>query len=157
MFQPDGPGVDPNIEPEINPVPQGPPKTCMVFGDPHVMTFDGNRADYYTPGEYWIVKSSTVKIQGKYAPTRMTNGLSVTNEIAISGSFINNGKLIVPSTASPGTGRPCNKVLQTWEPTGEAQILRLPLHTTAKARSCRTAGWARRSTSCIFNCLLVWS
>merc|ERR1719464_1514404 len=30
------------------PVPQGPPKTCMVFGDPHVLTFDGKRADYYT-------------------------------------------------------------------------------------------------------------
>jgi len=99
MFQPDEPQVDPNIEPEIEPVPQpipqGPPKTCMVFGDPHVMTFDGKRADYYTPGEYWIVRSPTVKIQGKYAPTRMTNGLSVTKEIAISGSFIKNGKLIV--------------------------------------------------------------
>jgi len=67
----------------------------MVFGDPHVMTFDGQRADYYTPGEYWIVKSATVKIQGKYAPTHMTNGLSVTKEIGISGSFINNGKLII--------------------------------------------------------------
>jgi len=85
----------PTPAPAPAPVPQGPLKTCMVFGDPHVLTFDGKRSDYYTPGEYWIVKSGTVKIQGKYAPTRMTNGLSVTKEIGISGSFINNGKLII--------------------------------------------------------------
>merc|ERR550532_2514645 len=108
MFQPDEPQVDPNIDPEIEPVPQpipqGPPKTCMVFGDPHVMTFDGKRADYYTPGEYWIVRSATVKIQGKYAPTHMTNGLSVTKEIGISGSFIGNGKLIISVTSITWNG-----------------------------------------------------
>merc|ERR1719189_3018921 len=70
---------------------------CTVFGDPHVMSFDGERSDYYTPGEYWIVKSSTVQIQGKYQPTPMTNGLSVTKAIAISGPFINNDKLIINS------------------------------------------------------------
>jgi len=69
----------------------------MVFGDPHVLSFDGQRSDYYTPGEYWIVKSETVKIQGKYQPTPITNGLAVTNSIAISGSFINGHVLIVRS------------------------------------------------------------
>ena len=48
MFQPDEPQVDPNIDPEIEPVPQpipqGPPKTCMVFGDSHVLTSGGKRA-----------------------------------------------------------------------------------------------------------------
>jgi len=70
-------------------------KTCIVFGDPHVKTFDGQRSDYYTPGEYWIVRSRSVYIQGKYQPTRMTNGLSVTKEIGISGPFIKNHKLII--------------------------------------------------------------
>lgn len=77
--------------------PLGPPKDCTVYGDPHINTFDGKHADYYTPGEYWIVKSDVVKIQGKYAPTPMTNGLAVTKAIAISGGFLNNNKLIIGS------------------------------------------------------------
>jgi hypothetical protein len=70
-------------------------KTCTVYGDPHVNTFDGKHADYYTPGEYWIMKSDFVKIQGKYAPTPMTNGLAVTKAIAISGQIINDHKLLI--------------------------------------------------------------
>jgi len=100
-----------NLEPEITqalaaPKPNtcepgspqcGPIKACLLYGDPHVNTFDGKHADYYTPGEYWIVKSDFVKIQGKYAPTPMTNGLAVTKGIAISGEFINGHKLIIGS------------------------------------------------------------
>merc|ERR1712110_467340 len=74
-----------------------PPGTCTVYGDPHVMTFDGKHLDFYSPGEYWIVKSTTVKIQGKYQPTRMTHGLSVTKQIAVSGPFIKNHHLIIGS------------------------------------------------------------
>mmetsp|Transcript_29618 Transcript_29618/g.93423 ORF Transcript_29618/g.93423 Transcript_29618/m.93423 type:complete len:493 (-) Transcript_29618:259-1737(-) len=73
----------------------GPRKTCLIFGDPHAMTFDGTRADYYTPGEYWIVRSRTVWIQGKYAPTRMTSGLSVTKQVGIGGPFLGGHKLVV--------------------------------------------------------------
>jgi len=70
-------------------------KTCLIFGDPHALTFDGVRADYYTPGEYWIVKSKTIWIQGKYQPTRMTNGLAVTKEVGISGPLLKNHKLVI--------------------------------------------------------------
>merc|ERR1719394_489902 len=68
--------------------PQGPQGTCKVFGDPHVLTFDGSHASFYSQGEYWIVKSSTVWIQGRYMPTAVTNGLSVTKEISIGGPFL---------------------------------------------------------------------
>jgi len=70
-------------------------KVCLIFGDPHAMTFDGQRADYYTPGEYWIVKSDTAWIQGKYQPTRMTNGLAVTKEVGIGGPFIGGHKMVI--------------------------------------------------------------
>jgi len=56
---------------------------------------DGAHANYYTPGEYWIVKSSTVYIQGKYSALPTTNGLSVTKAIAIGGPFLKGHKLII--------------------------------------------------------------
>jgi len=73
---------------------------CTVWGDPHVITFDGLRADYYSPGEYWIVKSSDVHIQGRYLPTRVTSGLAVTKIVAIGGPLLKGHKLFVgPRTA----------------------------------------------------------
>jgi len=62
---------------------------CKVYGDPHVTTFDGSHASFYSQGEYWIFKSSEVWIQGRYKPTPVTNGLSVMKEIAIGGPFLN--------------------------------------------------------------------
>jgi len=75
--------------------PDEPTKSCSIFGDPHGLTFDGQHVDLYTAGEFWIVKSTTVSIQGRYAPTHATNGLSVTKQIAVSGPFLKNQKLII--------------------------------------------------------------
>jgi hypothetical protein len=61
---------------------------CKIYGDPHVLTFDGAHASFYSQGEYWIVKSSTVSIQARYLPTAITNGLSVVKEVAIGGPFL---------------------------------------------------------------------
>jgi len=68
---------------------------CVIWGDPHVITFDGSHQDYYTCGEFWIVRSTTVKIQGSYGALPMTNGLAVTKGIAIAGPFLKGHKLIV--------------------------------------------------------------
>jgi len=70
------------------------------------MTFDNKHVDFYSQGEYWIVKSDAVKIQGRYLPTPITHGLSVTKEIAISGSFIDNHKLRISAQAASWDGRP---------------------------------------------------
>jgi len=74
--------------PAPTPPPQGPQGECLIYGDPHVITFDGSRASFYSAGEYWAVKSDTVWMQGRYAPTVVTNGLSVMKEIAIGGPFL---------------------------------------------------------------------
>jgi len=87
----------PPIPPTTTLPPTGPTKPCTIFGDPHVFTFDGSHEDYYTPGEYWIVRSDTVKIQGFYSALPMTNGLAVLKALAISGPFIKGNKLILQS------------------------------------------------------------
>jgi len=82
------------------PQPAGPPKECIVYGDPHIGTYDGMHADYYTPGEYWLVKSELLKIQGKYMPLPITNGLAVTVEIAVSGKLLNGNILLIGATSA---------------------------------------------------------
>merc|ERR1712039_190395 len=72
-----------------------PTRSCSIYGDPHAMTFDGLHSDYYTSGEFWIVKSTTVWVQGKYSPTHATNGLAVTKQVAVAGSFLKGHHLIV--------------------------------------------------------------
>jgi len=86
--------------------PDEPTKSCSIFGDPHGLTFDGQHVDLYTAGEFWIVKSPTVGIQGKYSPTHATNGLSVTKKIGVSGSFISNHKLIIGEEHASWDGMP---------------------------------------------------
>lgn len=89
--------------PAPTPAPRG---SCVVWGDPHVTTFDGKHADYYTPGEYWVVKSEKVKIQGRYLPTKVTNGLACTNTLAISGPVIGNRKLMISAESTTLDGAP---------------------------------------------------
>lgn len=94
---PTPPPVPPTIFPTPRPTlpPLGPVGTCTIWGDPHILTFDGMRSDYYSLGEYWIVKSPRVWIQGRYLPTHITNGLAVTKILAVGGPFISNHKLFV--------------------------------------------------------------
>jgi len=97
--------------PNPAPQPQGPFGVCTIWGDPHIRTFDGLRSDYYSPGEYWIVKSQNVWIQGRYLPTKATNGLAVTKILAVGGPFLKNAKLLVSPTWASWNGK---RVLQAF-------------------------------------------
>lgn len=92
--------------PTLPPETPGAPGICIVWGDPHIMTFDHKRVDFYTAGEYWIVRSSAVYIQGKYRPTHATSGLSVMKEIAIGGPFMQNHRIIVCARTATFDGMP---------------------------------------------------
>jgi len=86
--------------------PAGQRGVCRIFGDPHVKTFDGSHASFYSQGEYWLVRSNTVWIQARYGPTPVTNGLSVVKEVAIGGPFLqssNGQKNILRVTATTAT------------------------------------------------------
>mmetsp|Transcript_136026 Transcript_136026/g.290809 ORF Transcript_136026/g.290809 Transcript_136026/m.290809 type:complete len:494 (-) Transcript_136026:128-1609(-) len=100
-----GEGIDPPIEQkEIDP-------TCLIYGDPHIRTFDGMHADYYTEGEFWLVKSDILEIQARYMATPVTHGLAVTKEIAISGRAIKNKRLVIGALGATWQGSPILKEL----------------------------------------------
>merc|ERR1712129_611503 len=77
-----------------------------IWGDPHIRTFDVMRSDYYSSGEYWIVKSPKLWIQARYLPTKMTNGLAVAKILALGGPMLNNGKLLISPTNTTWNGAP---------------------------------------------------
>jgi len=80
--------------------------TCIGWGDPHLRTFDGMRSDYYSSGDYYLVKSGPVNIQAQYLPTKFTNGLAVTKMVAIGGPVLKGNKLIIGPLAATWNGAP---------------------------------------------------
>mmetsp|Transcript_26532 Transcript_26532/g.57608 ORF Transcript_26532/g.57608 Transcript_26532/m.57608 type:complete len:596 (-) Transcript_26532:290-2077(-) len=63
-------------------------KTCLLFGDPHILTFDGSRASFYGEGQVWIVKSESVEVQARYLTVDSAQGLTATHDIAFGGDFL---------------------------------------------------------------------
>jgi hypothetical protein len=78
---------------------------CKIWGDPHLISFDGMHQDYYTPGEFWVVKSDEVQVQGRYMPLPVTNGLGCLTEIAVGGTFLQGNVLIVTATDTMWNGQ----------------------------------------------------
>jgi len=73
----------------------GPPGSCEMWGDPHIETFDHAFPSFYMEGEFWIVRSAEVWIQGRYLATPFTHGLAATHSIAIGGPFLSGRTLQV--------------------------------------------------------------
>jgi len=89
------------------PPPPPPPqrKTCLFWGDPHLVTFDGARPSFYGDGEYWIVNSGPVQIQGRYMGTKYTYGLAATQKVVVAGTFLNGHKIEVEPVERAYGGR----------------------------------------------------
>lgn len=78
----------------------------MIWGDPHVNVFDSVDPDgdaigasvvnIYGHGDYWVVRSELISIQGRYNATQWSiDGQSATRALAIGGPFLNGHTFIV--------------------------------------------------------------
>lgn len=77
-------------------------KECLLWGDPHIRTFDASRLVFYSTGDFWIVKAPRISIQGRFQATDWTKKNDKTDyssmtSIIIGGEFINNHKIVVQS------------------------------------------------------------
>jgi len=83
------------------PKPPAAPRMCTLWGDPHVITFDQVGTDksqatsFYGDGDFYVVKSSTVIIQGRFEGTKYTEQLAATNQIVVGGPFLKGHKIEV--------------------------------------------------------------
>jgi len=91
--------------------------TCVVWGDPHIITFDlhtmrrkkhprqealfrsrGWKADelsVYDEGTFWLVRSELVLIQGRYVKNKTHGEWTNLGAIAVTGPFLHNNTLII--------------------------------------------------------------
>lgn len=71
-------------------------RLCRFYGDPHWRTFDGKKYDFYGHGNYWLVKSPDVWIQGHYTPRWLNRpGRTWTSKIAFGGPFLKGNTLMI--------------------------------------------------------------
>jgi len=70
---------------------------CGLWGDPHLRTFDNDRLDCYSEGNFWIVNSDTVWIQGRYEPRDGPRRREVTylQKVAVGGPFLMGNTLMI--------------------------------------------------------------
>lgn len=84
--------------------------TCMLWGDPHIIPFDAVSQDkekalsFYGDGDFWLVRSDKVFIQGRFEGTKYTEGLAATNKIVVGGPFLGGHKIEVGTQDSAADG-----------------------------------------------------
>jgi len=70
-------------------------RSCMIWGQPQVVTFDGAEPFFAGAGEFWLIKSKDISIQVRKAPTRDSLGLSAITKLVIAGSFLESHTITV--------------------------------------------------------------
>jgi len=73
----------------------GPTGSCLLWGDPHVHTFDGAFVNFYEEGEWWLVKSPEIHIQGRFQATPYTKGLAAMSAVAVGGPSMQGHSVVV--------------------------------------------------------------
>jgi len=78
--------------------------SCVLWGDPHIVPFDrevrmwngrGANVGFYNYGDYWIVNSNDVKIQGRYYSSKWAGGQSMMRGLIVTGPFIDDKVLLI--------------------------------------------------------------
>jgi hypothetical protein len=124
-------------------------KRADYYSSGHMLTFSGKRADYCSSGEcrYLPLLSDSVKIQGRYMLLPITNGLAVTKEIAVGGSFLRSSELIVTPTEAKWNGQ---AILGGFPSTCADYLVRI--NTMGRTSTCRREWAASRCTQCTSTC-----
>lgn len=78
-------------------------KSCTLWGDPHIFNFDHSRTVFYSEGDFWIVKSPSLNIQGRFQATDWTRKNDKTDyssmtKIVVGGAINQHHKLVVGPT-----------------------------------------------------------
>jgi hypothetical protein len=100
---PPTPGSPAPAPPTTPTVVTTPKPLCVIWGDPHVKVFDSGKLNSALPvtfllnGDYWLVRSNDIWIQGRYEAATWDNGLASLHGIAVGGPFLgsHNDKIIV--------------------------------------------------------------
>eukprot|EP00930_Biecheleria_cincta_P047919 TRINITY_DN3331_c0_g1_i1.p1 TRINITY_DN3331_c0_g1~~TRINITY_DN3331_c0_g1_i1.p1 ORF type:complete len:454 (-),score=81.73 TRINITY_DN3331_c0_g1_i1:130-1491(-) len=77
-------------------------KECVLWGDPHIKTFDTSRLVFYSTGDFWLVKAPRISIQGRFQATDWTKKNDKTDyssmtSIIVGGAFLGQHKIEVQS------------------------------------------------------------
>jgi hypothetical protein len=71
-------------------------KLCKLYGDPHIRTFEGRRNDHYGTGNFWLVKSPGLWIQGHYQPRCSSRpGRSWLSKLAVGGLLLEGSTMMI--------------------------------------------------------------
>merc|ERR1719247_174442 len=72
---------------------------CYVWGDPHIIQFDGQRQDFYKKSykHYWLLKSANVHVQGFVMGAK-----SWTKGVAVGGPFLDGHSLVAAGEEKTG-------------------------------------------------------
>jgi len=68
--------------------------TCLAWGDPHFETFDGQKMNYFGTGEYYLVQSRVLMVQGRYTIDKRWPKASVMTGFAVGGAVMRGHRLV---------------------------------------------------------------